>query len=195
MKDESASHLGIDPGADNFAMVMLDRRGRVCYAAMLRETISSMKVSNAGMRPAYRRAIARVLRKLRPDVVLAEQFAARRFGTQSTEVVNLMLGALGAIAERMKIEDRTTLPSTWKNALNRVTDLEELYAYAKKLRVQNHPVDALCLAAFSRGGYSFRPADVKMLRANVRAVRRLLAISSPEALIKKRKRKKRRSRK
>lgn len=182
-----AKHLGVDPGKENFALVMLDDAGRVCHAQMLEETISSMKAKDADMRPRYRKAMRILLRRLRPDVVMSEQFAARRFGTQSSEVVNLMLGALSAITDYLRIEDRTTLPSTWKNALGKLTDLDELYAYAKSLGMPPHPVDALCLATFSRGNFSFTQTAVRSLKRGIREVRKLLLVNSPWAIKVKRK--------
>lgn len=175
-------HLGIDPGKDNFAMVMLDDAGRVCHAQMLQETISSMKAKDAYMRPRYRKKMRILMRTLRPDVVMTEQFAARRFGTQSSEVVNLMIGALSTINDYLKIEDRTTLPSTWKNAIAKLCDLEVLYKYAKSLGIPAHPVDALCLATFSRGNFSFDSRSVAGLKKQIRAVKKMLLVHSPYAI-------------
>ena len=183
-------HLGIDPGKENYAMVLLGDRGEVVHAQMLEETISSMKAKDAYMRPRYRKTMRVLLRKLRPDVVMTEQFAARRFGTQSSEVVNLMIGSLSAITDYLRIEDRTTLPSTWKNAIAKFLDLDELYAYGKKLGMPPHPIDALCLAIFSRGDFAYTKSALRPIKKLVRNVKKQLLIHSP-SIVKQKKRAKR----
>lgn len=159
--------VGIDPGSRNFAVVALNGAGVVCHARMMRSTIISMKKTEDLQRVLFRKEIRRTIRALNPSRVMIEQFAVRGFGTQLTEVINLMIGCTMMCCDYEAVPCHTVMASTWKNAAKKVFCLDSIYEAAKKLGMERHVVDALCLALFARNDSTFRRGDARRIASNL----------------------------
>jgi hypothetical protein len=173
-KASRATVVGIDPGKTNFAIAALDARGRVVFARMLNSTVRSMARADAGQRPLFRAVMRRILAFLMPKKLILEEFVARGFSTHLAEVLNIMIGGVMALCDEIGCEEHAVGASTWKNALNQVDSLKDLYAHGENLGVPPHMVDAVCLATFLRLGLSFNGLRSSELRANVARASRLM---------------------
>lgn len=185
--------MGIDPGRANFAIVLLDD-GRVVHARMVKNTIVTMSRTGADQRRAYRREIRRTIEGLKPHSVLTEQFAVRGFGTQLTEVINIMIGCVLMTCDYSRVQSETIMASTWKAAARKSFDLDEMYEYAKKLTMAPHVVDALCLATYLHNGWKFSRTDGRKLKKNLRECLTWMRKTSPTHLLKPKKKKGRKKR-
>ena len=166
--------VGIDPGTRNFAVVALNPQGNVVFARMVNNTIRSMARVNASRRIKFRNVMRRMLAFLNPKCVLAEEFVARGFGTQLTQVINLMLGSIMAICDELGCEEHSCQASLWKKNFNKYHDLTKLYEYGRSLGLPDHIVDATCMASFIYAGWTFEEVSLNQIRKRVSVACRLL---------------------
>lgn len=175
--------MGMDPGADNFAVVVLDDR-QVVHARMVRNPIKTMKREHNEQRATFRKEVRWLLRKFKPDQLLVEQFAVRGFGTQLTEVIGIMIGCVLMACDYCGTDPHTTMASTWKQAARRKFDLDAAYERAKKLRLAPHVVDALCIALFLRNGMTFVKGDGARVNKSIPVLFEHMQRTSPSYLLK-----------
>jgi hypothetical protein len=173
--------LGIDPGKVNFAMVAIDAKGVPYFARMLRSTIRSMSMHEAHQRVKYRSMIRRVLVHARPDEVMVETFVARGFGTQLTEVINVMIGSLMSECDHLHIAEHATMASSWKNSVRKENDLDALYAHGASVGLPPHLVDALMLATYLRHNKTMDGVDWDRVKTNIELVAKMVP---PQDLVK-----------
>jgi hypothetical protein len=170
--------LGVDPGTENFAVVVLENN-QVVYARMLQNTIKSIAKKHEKQRELYRSSIRKLLVHTKPDAVIIESFSVRGFGTQLTEVVNLMIGSLQMLCDHNQVAENMVMASTWKGKLKQLGDLDALYAHAKLLGLEKHVCDALCLSTYMQNKLSFKPSDIKGIMKNLAVCKLWLQKNSP----------------
>ena len=165
--------MGLDPGPVNFSLALVDvkyNRKRVSptvvTSTMLNNTLFSME--NATNR--LKRMVKEIERHLLVDgvevgLIVCERFQSRGLRGLTTETTNVMIGALLIYLSTKypHIKLRLTTASTWKNKLNKVVNLKELY---KRVRTTPHQLDAVCMSIFA--GYKRFNPDImfKNLESN-----------------------------
>lgn len=187
--------LGLDPGKVNYAWARVDLRGRVVAAGFFARTITSMARAERAQVKSCLDGLRELVRQSRARTVAVEQFAARQFGTSLSQYVNTMQGLLMAACDEQDVECHSVMPSTWKNAIRALGDLESLYRYAKSLKVPPHVVDASCIGLYVRRNFKFLPSDKLVIETNVRRCAKFASVTNALPVRPKAKRRKRRVRK
>jgi hypothetical protein len=145
--------LGLDPGTRNFALfvgkvrVKNDSITKITpiESLMLKHTISDFRFLEAELK-AFRKEIGRQLERHKPDIVVIERFQSRGNLGGLLEYANVMLGAVATLTQRYCPEARICIitAAAWKNKINRVRKLDELYRFGKL--IGPHRIDAAMLA-------------------------------------------------
>jgi Holliday junction resolvasome RuvABC endonuclease subunit len=169
--------MGIDPGVTNFAVVVIDGHD-VVYARMIQNTIHSMARACYEERALHRDSMRKLMKHTRPDVLLLEQFAVRGFGTQLTEVINIMIGGIQMLCDSEGVAENAVMASTWKKCFKQIGDLDALYSHAKLLNMEHHVVDALCIAFFMKNNFGFIKADWRRIKKGLEVCRMWLLKNS-----------------
>ena len=181
MARRTERYVSMDPGTKNFAVALLDDSGKCLYVSMFRHTIRSMAQKDREQRVEFRRRMGRLLDRLKPTRLMAETFTVRGFGTNSIELIGIMLGSIMVLADERGIEEQTTMSSTWKQNLKKRHDLDRMYDDARELGVPPHVVDAILIGQYLRLDRDFAKFSPRQHAANVRFASRTLR---PEDLIK-----------
>lgn len=151
--------LGLDPGKANFAfsvvkvMIAKPSSFKVVETGMVENTVKDLTAVITDEANAFKKEIRAILRKHKVDVIVAERYMNRgRFGGNTGEVVNIMIGLLVGLP----VLDIAIIPAAqWKNSFNKKTNLEEVY---KASSLVAHRVDATNIALYGASMYLDSPA-------------------------------------
>jgi hypothetical protein len=156
---EGLSVVGFDPGTTNFGVfggvlqgVKTLHRVRPLISYMLQNPIKKIPSDGSDFSEAFMREIAEIFRKVKPDVVVIERFQARGLMGPTIELISVMIGLIASLLtdlaekEGRHIIFRVLTASTWKNSVNRVVSLDNLYERVSAK--DKHRMDA-CLMALS----------------------------------------------
>ena len=147
--------LSMDPGTSNFGVF-----GGVLYGAkslhrvkasvstMLRNPIKDLRDSEVAQEK-FRKEIKDLCLMTSPDFIVMERFQARGLRGTTGELVSFMIGLIAGMLPSVRellgkhITLVTPIASQWKNAVNRVITLDDLYSQLKPK--QYHRLDAALL--------------------------------------------------
>ncbi len=180
--------LGIDPGKDNYAWTIISPKGRVINSGFLQNRITTLARGDYECVENCYLELKELVKRSGASRVYFEQFAARQFGTSLSQFVNMMNGLLTAICIEQGVEHIGIMPSSWKNAINKVGTLDRLYAMAAQQNVAPHSVDSICIGIYGMGGFGFSESDRQLISAAVARVSKL-GVIAPMKPKKKRRRK------
>ena len=145
---------GADPGKNNFALsvvrVMLDdaTRYKIVETRMVENVVTDLTVSPMKQAKAFRKEMLAVCKQYNVDVFVAERFQNRgRFSGNTGELVSMMLGVMMGLPV---LDVKTITAAQWKNAFNRVGDLDRLY---KDSVLVPHRVDSTSIALYGASQY------------------------------------------
>lgn len=93
----------------------------------------------------YRQRMLRLIKKSRPDHIVAERYVPRRQGL-ANENVNMMLGFILCELATTGIEVDLYLAATWKNRVKKIFDLDSYYALFPRL--PDHEIDAAFIGMY-----------------------------------------------
>ncbi len=151
---------GSDPGKNNSALSIVrvplaePHRYKVVMTGMVKHVITDLTTSPMQQALAYRREMLKVVREYDVDVFIVERFQNRgRFSGNTGELVSMMIGMLFGLPV---LDVMVITAAQWKNAFNRVGDLNQLYQDSSLVA---HRVDAASIALYGAsqylGGQSF----------------------------------------
>jgi hypothetical protein len=151
---KSFTILGLDPGKSNFAFAVtevklkLPFRYRFHETGMIENTVTDLTGALISQKEAFKAEIGGLIAKYDVDVIVAERFMNRgRMGGNTGELVSFMLGVLS----EFEVEDLMLLTAAqWKNAFNRVQDLDALY---KESELVPHRIDAANISIYGASVY------------------------------------------
>lgn len=105
-----------------------------------------------------------------PDVeeTYVERFQTRGVKSKSVETVSMMNGVTATMCMQRETKFHCIIAGTWKNAINKHLDLEELYKFGKSLGFSPHEIDATCIG-LTRGG-TIPPPPLAKLHKMLRRV-------------------------
>lgn len=144
--------LGCDPAKNTFAVSVIE-----CDAARIdiidhHMLINPVKELTGLVQDKFKRfgtEIRSLVKTYDVDAIAAERYMNRgRTGT----AIELVSGMLGCIASSVKVDDVMLIPaSQWKNAYNKLWDLDEIYSEAGNKLV--HRLDATLIASYCSSHY------------------------------------------
>lgn len=91
---------------------------------------------------AFEKHFTRLL-KNKLDFVSTERFQARGIKGRSSETVNIMNGVILTKCKSKRIPIYMVMASQWKNWINKIVPIDDLYEVGKRCGVENHTVDTL----------------------------------------------------
>jgi Holliday junction resolvasome RuvABC endonuclease subunit len=162
--------LALDPGIRNFGLSVVEycpvrQRSRILGTNMIANTIEEPKAWFSLQSKLYESEIRGLIKEFQPHLCIAERYQSRGQGGTTIECVGMMLNSLPHL---MRYSDvKLVTAATWKNAFNRVHDLEQTYTKVEKPKTV-HEFDATCMGlyrlsqVFDLLGFSF--LDQKGLR-------------------------------
>lgn len=171
----------MDPGLDNFGFSLLEIKGkrtvRVIRCGMLTRRIKYLvgdKLKKEAL--LYRKRVLRLVRKAKPDHIVAERYVPRRQGI-ANESINYMLGFLLCEVALSDIEIDLFLAATWKVRIKKVFDLEALYKLFP--RIPDHQIDATFIGLYlAEKTYGFDLTKFKTITARRQLMNQLLRVST-----------------
>jgi len=187
--------LGLDPGKMHYAWALIGPRGKLLRAGFFLKTVTSLARAEQPQLLACLAALDEMVRESGAKEVAVEQFAARQFGTSLSQYINIMQGMLVASCRDAGVTLHSVMPSTWKNYVRKLGDLEALYKHAKSMRVPPHVVDAICIGIFVRRNFRFLPADKRVIEQCVASAAKMASVTDGLPVRPKPKRRKKRVRK
>lgn len=155
--------LGIDPGSVNMGFTVSKVRidGPFAYklkeVGMFKNTMKEMKGDVRKDLKKFRGELNGILRRHKPDVIIAERYMNRGIRGNTGELVGLMMGVI-AMAN---VQDVVFIPaSQWKNAFSRhawapkgVQNKQKLECLYKDSRLVPHVIDAACISMYGACTY------------------------------------------
>ena len=158
---------GFDPGDSNFGYSLLEIKGskiQILHIGMNADTISNLtetpqlppkskrKKKNPNYRiPAfldqlriYKKFLVRCIKE-GPDLVATERYMTRGIKGKSIECVSMMNGIAASMLTAKGISFILYSAASWKNSINRIVDLKELYVKCKK-HLKPHEIDSAFIA-------------------------------------------------
>ncbi|MGL5013407.1 MAG: hypothetical protein ACRC6V_03830 [Bacteroidales bacterium] len=121
-----------DPGTKNFAIAVADHRlvngkiqSTILGTGMLTTSIFSMTGSIANEMRAFENSIVSIRKEYKPELISFERFQSRGLKGTTIECINMMLALMVRVFRHQ--DPRLILASTWKNRINKKTDLKALY--------------------------------------------------------------------
>lgn len=146
--------VGADPGKNNFALsvvrVLLEDAScyKVVESRMVSSVITDLTDNPRKQALAFRKEMLAVCKTYNADVFVAERFQNRgRFSGNTGELVSMMLGVMMSLPV---LDVMTITAAQWKNAFNRVGDLDQLY---KDSALVPHRVDSTSIALYGASQY------------------------------------------
>ena len=159
--------LGIDPGTKNFGAFAGEvnkgvTKVNVHHSEMFDHAMQELKGDALEQVRVFEREYMKLLTVHRPDIITIERFQSRGLKGKTVELVNVMMGVMMSanvkyVESNPKLKVQLLTASTWKNAVNRVSDLELIYRVMKKHGVVAHRVDAALMSLYkiSENPYGF----------------------------------------
>lgn len=151
--------LGFDPGTANFGVfggtlfgVRSLHRVQVKISKMLEHPLTTLTGDFHENSEAFAEEVRELLREIRPQVIVFERFQARGLRGPVVELISVMLGIVTGLARKFEADTgkriliKVVTASQWKNRVNQVTALDDMYATMKAK--DHHRLDA-CLMALS----------------------------------------------
>ena len=151
--------LGFDPGSKNFGCFA----GRIVdgvlvpmESSMLQYPITEIKGQSLMHITSFMNEMRSFLDCYEPDVVVIERFMSRGLKGKTIELVSIMLGVLSSLvfSYRQKgsaISLNSVTAASWKNRVNQIVPLTQVYADLKPHKVPDHQVDAALMSLYSIG--------------------------------------------
>lgn len=142
--------IGIDPGAKNFALSILEG-GNCIGTELVPKTIYKLGGPEIyHIIQEYEDYMCSILDKAQPRAVVIERFIVRGFGANSIELVTFMVATLKKLCDVRKIAFYMVTAAQWKKAVKRQLDLKQLYKqyWAKPYRIPPHIIDSLLIGRF-----------------------------------------------
>lgn len=152
--------LGFDPGTANFGCFagLLVGEDNLRYAEayeshMLVNPLTDMtRIMEDRVR--FRNEIVSYLEEYQPHAIVIERFMTRGLKGATIELVNMMIGIITSIL--MDYEEqgkfvylKIVTAASWKNQVNRIINLDTLYAVCRKRGVVDHKLDAALMSMYS----------------------------------------------
>lgn len=140
--------LSVDPGTTNFAYSILDIKPNLNYKIrkikMVEKTLTEPNVDIKDQYLLFEKEF--LLKVKNVDSFICERFQSRGMKGNVIESVNMMIGMMVQHMASIQVKNiKLVTASTWKNRVNKITDLKEIYKLA---RVPNHITDAVCLGLY-----------------------------------------------
>lgn len=88
-----------------------------------------------------------------------ERFQTRGNGGPLIEMVGIQLGTMAALAHQRKFQLRLITAGVWKNALNKVSNLEDVYEYAKQFGLTPHECDSTGMSLYQASILGILPLE------------------------------------
>ncbi len=153
--------IGSDPGKNNSAVGVVrvlisdPSKYKIVHTGMVDKVIRDLTTNPMKQALAYRSVMNKMVKTFDADVVIVERFQNRgRFAGNTGELVSMMIGMLFTLP----VKDVMTITAAqWKNAFNRVADLESFYQQSSLVA---HRVDAASIAMYGASQYlNTKPFD------------------------------------
>lgn len=172
--------LALDPGLDNFGFSALEISGkrtfRVVRCGMLSRRIKVLTGDLLkGEALLYRKRVNRLIRKSKPDHLVAERYVPRRQGI-ANESINYMLGYILCELASTEMQVDLFLAATWKVRVKKLFDLEAFYAQFNQ--IPDHQIDATMIGLYlAEKKYGFDLANFANAAVRKRLGNQLMKVS------------------
>ena len=142
--------LCIDPGKVNMGYGIIqynNNKYRIVKRGKIKNTIQDLKPYNLKeVVLRFHKEIEEMIDKFSITEITMERFVSRGIRGSLSEYICIMQGIL-AINPKITAFNLVTA-ATWKNTFNKVYDLNEFYKQAKKLKLENHEIDAVMIGLY-----------------------------------------------
>lgn len=142
--------LGLDPGTNNMGIGVMQfkpNKYKINYIGMIDNTLKDIKTDVKHQATKFKSEINSIIKNYKVDLCVAERFMNRGATKGATgEAVMLMLGILLTC----KPEATLITASQWKNSINKIYRLDEMYP---QVNVVPHAVDALMMCIYASDTY------------------------------------------
>lgn len=145
--------LGLDPGTKNFGVfggVLMGNNLtgiQPLITKMFRRPVLSLA---ADLQTHYNKFCIEfidLLDQVQPNIVVAERFQARGLAGPTVELVSFMLGIMAKICAERQIKFMPVIAGQWKNAVNKKTSLDDMYASLSPKHY--HRLDAMLMSLYA----------------------------------------------
>jgi hypothetical protein len=101
-----------------------------------------------------------------PDIkcMVAERFQTRGNMGPLIEMVSMQLGTNATLCYQRGIQFRLVVASQWKNEINRIIVLEDIYEYAKQFGLTPHECDSTGMALYQAAYLGIMPLEISLLK-------------------------------
>jgi hypothetical protein len=149
--------LGFDPGRKNFGCFA----GKIVNgilipleSSMLQNPIQELKGDNLGAIGTYTEEMRSFIACYEPDAIVIERFMSRGLKGKTIELVSLMVGILASLVYEYRLQGfnitiQSVTAASWKNRVNKVFPLVDVYADLKPHKVPDHCVDAALMSLYA----------------------------------------------
>jgi hypothetical protein len=158
------SVIGFDPGTSNFgcfAGKVSLKDGKVDRviskeSAMMENRLVDMTTIETDC-VNFAAELDSYLLTYKPDTIVIERFMTRGLKGATIELVNMMIGQLTdrvrLLKKQGKLKTRIVIitAATWKNQVNRVSNLDAIYELFRSRGVVDHKVDAALMSLYVHG--------------------------------------------
>jgi len=144
--------LSLDPGTSNHGFAVLDviyenkeYSCEVLHSGLIKSTVSDLTDKVSDQVNAYLDELQALVDMYEIDSFCFERYMTRGIKGTTIECVNIMLGsAIAAFKGKLQI-----LPAAqWKNAFNKVHDLDKIYAHYSSDGIPPHVVDSALIGIY-----------------------------------------------
>ena len=144
--------LSFDPGTKNFAYSII-KNGKCKEIGFLNPTVNDLKNELFMLLVRkFLRQIKRLVQKHKPDFVIAERYMVRgRFNGAQAECVNVMLGLIAFICQKLRIHFQLITAAVWKNQFHRDIGPKSLVTHYKMVKkMPPHVMDATFIGLYAK---------------------------------------------
>ncbi|AXG66931.1 Holliday junction resolvase [Dickeya phage vB_DsoM_JA29] len=149
--------LSGDPGKVNFALTVLDVKGKrldIMGTRMFGSPIQNLTGDLGSVTKKFIDEIAKIDKQYGPfDAMCFERFQSRGLGGNTIEAISIMIGVMAFYCHKKKIPFFAITASQWKNAFNRHADLKGLYKEfnltSKKSKKAIHEFDSMLIGIYT----------------------------------------------
>lgn len=114
--------------------------------------------------PSFYNAIDGIFKEYPLNSVIAERFQTRGHGGPLIEMVGIQLGTLKTISHQRNVTARLVIASQWKNRINKLSNLEDIYDYAKQFGLTPHECDSMGMTLFHAEVLGILPLETSLIQ-------------------------------
>jgi hypothetical protein len=112
--------------------------------------------------PKFYKVIEDITNEYKLEYFIGERFQTRGNGGPLIEMVSMQLGVIYTINHMKNIASRLVVASQWKNKVNSISNLEDIYAYAHQFNITPHECDSTGMALYQADALGVLPLEISI---------------------------------